>query len=217
MEKTMTIYAEALISNRNFKSARINGESVGVTAARVWIAAVKAALIPAYTVYKYRFDHMGDAEKVAACEQSALYDALHTVLDFVGEVNGAKLNAHNIAENVISCAVRFRVIDTSDDMAHARCERNIARKRLNDDETPENQSTYDKWVNECARLEALPGNCKRIVEIQSESTFVRNVELMLGDAILKQSLRPVEEILAERAAIKAARDAKRKANKAAKK
>ena len=217
MEKTMTIYAEALMSNRNFKSARINGESVGVTAARVWIAAVKAVLIPAYTVYKYRFDHMGDAEKVAACEQSALYDALHTVLDFVGEVNGAKLNAHNIAENVISCAVRFRVIDTSDDMAHARCERNIARKRLNDDETPENQSTYDKWVNECARLEALPGNCKRIVEIQSESTFVRNVELMLGDAILKQSLRPVEEILAERAALKAARDAKRKANKAAKK
>ena len=217
MEKTMTIYAEALMSNRNFKSARINGESVGVTAARVWIAAVKAALIPAYTVYKYRFDHMGDAEKVAACEQSALYDALHTVLDFVGEVNGAKINAHNIAENVISCAVRFRVIDTSDDMAHARCERNIARKRLNDDETPENQSTYDKWVNECARLEALPGNCKRIVEIQSESTFVRNVELMLGDAILKQSLRPVEEILAERAALKAARDAKRKANKAAKK
>ena len=87
MEKTMSIYADALMSNREFKSARINGESVGVTAARVWIAAVKAALIPAYTVYKYRFDHMGDAEKVAACDQSALYDALHTVLNFVGEVN----------------------------------------------------------------------------------------------------------------------------------
>lgn len=217
MEKTMSIYAEALMSNREFKSARINGESVGVTAARVWIAAVKTVLIPAYTVYKYRFDHMGDTEKVAACDQSALYDALHNVLNFVGEVNGAKLNAHNVAENVISCAVRFRVIDTSEEMSHAHCERNIARKRLNDDETPENQTVYDKWVNECARLEALPGNCKRIVEIQSETTFVRNVELMLGDAILRQSLRPVEEILAEKAALKAARDAKRKANKAAKK
>lgn len=217
MEKTMSIYAEALMSNREFKSARINGESVGVTAARVWIAAVKAVLIPAYTVYKYRFDHMGDTEKVAACDQTALYDALHNVLNFVGEVNGAKLNAHNVAENVISCAVRFRVIDTSEEMSHAHCERNIARKRLNDDETPENQTVYDKWVDECARLEALPGNCKRIVEIQSETTFVRNVELMLGDAILRQSLRPVEEILAEKAALKAARDAKRKANKAAKK
>ena len=217
MNQTMSIYADALMSNREFKSARINGESVGVTAARVWIAAVKSMLIPAYSVYKYRFDHMGDAEKVAACDQSALYDALHTVLNFVGEVNGAKLNAHNIAENVISCAVRFRVIDTSDEMAHAHCERNIARKRLNNDETPENQSAYDKWVDECARLEALPGNCKRIVEIQSEPTFVRNVELMLGDAILKQSLRPVEEILAEKATLKAARNAKRKANKAAKK
>lgn len=217
MEKTMSIYAEALVSNREFKSARINGEIVGVTAARVWIAAVKAMLIPAYTVYKYRYDHMGDAEKAATVNQSALYDALHVVLNFIGDVNGAKLNAANIAESAISCAVRFRVIDTSEEMAHAHCERNIARKRLNNDDTPENQSAYDKWADECARLENLPGNCKRIVEIQSESTFTRNVELMLGDAILKQSLRSVEDIQAEKAALKAARDAKRRANKNSKK
>lgn len=213
MEKTMSIYAEALVSNREFKSARINGESVGVTAARVWIAAVKAILIPAYSVYKYRFDHMGDAENVAPCNQSPLYDALHVVLGLIDDVNGAKLNAANIAENVIACAVRFRVIDTSEEMAHAHCEKRLAFKALNDDDTPEHQSNYDKWVDECKRLESLPGNCKRIVELQSDATFVRNVELMLGDAILKQSLRPVEDILAEKAALKAARDAKRRANK----
>lgn len=213
MEKTMSIYAEALVSNREFKYARINGESVGVTAARVWIAAVKSMLIPAYTVYKYRYDHMGDAEKAATVDQSALYDTLHTVLNFIGNVNGTKLNAYNMAESIISCAVRFRVIDTSDDMAHAHCERRAALKALNDNDTPEHQANYDRWADECTRLENLPGNCKRIVEIQSESTFVRNVELMFGDAILKQSLRPVDEILAERAAIKAVRDAKRKANK----
>ena len=216
MEKTMSIYAEALVSNREFKSARINGESVGVTASRVWIASVKSMLIPAYAVYKYRYDHMGDAEKAATVDQSALYDALHNVLNFVGEVNGAKLNAYNMAESIISCAVRFRVIDTSDAMAHAHCERNIARKRLNNDDTPENQAAYDKWADECARLENLPGNCKRIVEIQSESAFVRNVELMFGDAILKQSLRSVEDIQAEKAALKSARAEKRKANKQAK-
>lgn len=213
MEKTMSIYAEALVSNREFKSARINGESVGVTASRVWIAAVKSMLIPAYTIFKYRYDHMGDSEKAATIDQSALYDALHVVLSLIDEINGAKLNAFNIAESVISCAVRFRVIDTSEEMAHAHCERNIARKRLNNDDTPENQSAYDKWVDECSRLENLPGNCKRIVEIQSESTFTRNVELMLGDAILKQSLRSVEDIQAEKAALKAARAEKRKANK----
>lgn len=217
MEKTMSIYAETLVSNREFKSARINGEIVGVTAARVWIAAVKSMLIPAYSVYKYRYDHMSDAEKAATVDQSALYDALHVVLNFVGDVNGAKLNAANIAENVIACAVRFRVIDTSEEMAHARCEKRLALKALNDDETPEHQSIYDKWADECKRLESLPGNCKRIVEIQSESTFVRNVELMLGDAILKQSLRPVEDILAEKAALKAARADKRRANKNSKK
>ena len=170
-------------------------------------------LIPAYTVYKYRYDHMGDAEKAATVDQSALYDALHTVLNFIGDVNGAKLNAYNMAESIVSCAVRFRVIDTSDAMAHAHCERRSALKALNDSDTPEHKANYDKWADECPRLENLPGNCKRIVEIQSESTFVRNVELMFGDAILKQSLRPVDEILAEKAALKAARDAKRKANK----
>ena len=102
-------------------------------------------------------------------------------------------------------------------MAHARCEKRLALKALNDDETPEHQSIYDKWADECKRLESLPGNCKRIVEIQSESTFVHNVELMLGDAILKQSLRPVEDILAEKAALKAARADKRRANKNSKK
>lgn len=217
MEKTMSIYAEALVSNREFKSARINGESVGVTAARVWIAAVKAMLMPAYSVYKYRFDHMGDAEKVAPYNQSPLYDALHVVLGLIDDVNGAKLNAANIAENVIACAVRFRVIDTSEEMAHAHCEKRLALKALNDNDTPEHQSNYDKWNDECKRLESLPGNCKRIVELQSDATFVRNVELMLGDAVLKQSLRPVEDILAEKAALKAARDAKRRANKNSKK
>lgn len=216
MEKTMSIYAEALVSNREFKSARINGESVGVTASRIWIASVKSMLIPAYTIFKYRYDHMGDSEKAATIDQSGLYDALHVVLGLIDEVNGAKLNAFNIAESVISCAVRFRVIDTSEEMAHAHCERNIARKRLNNDDTPENQSVYDKWADECSRLENLPGNCKRIVEIQSESTFTRNVELMLGDAILKQSLRSVEDIQAEKAALKAARAEKRRNNKQAK-
>ena len=213
MKKTMSIYAEALVSNREFKSARINGESVGVTASRVWIASVKAMLIPAYAVYKYRYDHMGDAEKAATVDQSALYDALHTVLNFIGDVNGAKLNAYNMAESIVSCAVRFRVIDTSDEMAHAHCERRSALKALNDNDTPEHQANYDKWADECTRLENLPGNCKRVVEIQSESTFVRNVELMFGDAILKQSLRSVEDIQAEKDALKAERAKKRKANK----
>ena len=213
MEKTMSIYAESLVSNREFKSARINGEIVGVTAARVWIAAVKSMLIPAYSIYKYRYDHMSNTEKTAPVNQSPLYDALRVVLNFVGDVNGAKLNAANIAENVIACAVRFRVIDTSEDMAHARCEKRLALKALNDDDTPEHQTNYDKWAEECKRLESLPGNCKRIVEIQTESAFVRNVELMLGDAILKQSLRSVDDILAEKAALKQARADRRRANK----
>lgn len=213
---TMSIFAEALINNREYKSMRINGEAVGVSNAREWIAAVKALRIPAYAIREYRYNHMGDAETAAPCDQSTLYAALKNVLEMVGEVNGAKLDAFNCAEEIISSAMRFRVIDTSDAMAHAHAMRKSAKEALSDDESDENQAEYDKWDNECKRLEALPGNCKKIPDIQSEGTFVRNVEMLLGDAIKKQHAKSVAQIQAEIAEKEAQRKAKAKANKQAK-
>ena len=222
MNKTMSIYAEALISNREYKNARIDGNSVGVENARKWSASVKACLYPAYSVFKDSYDEMtSTSELVARTKMNALYDALRPVCELVGEVNGDKINAKVVAEILVGQSVRFRTIDTSKDMAHARCEYKLAKKALEDaDENADIkklQTAIENAQAEVKRLEALPGNCKRIAEIQSESTFVRNVEVVLGDAILKQTMRPVEDILAEKAARKAERDAKRKANKNAKK
>ena len=217
MSKTMSIYAEALISNREYKNARVNGEAVGVTNARNWSAMVKACLIPAYTVRKYRYDNMGNAEAVASCDQSALYDAIRPIVNLIGEVNGDKLNAVNVAEEFIAQSIRFRAIDTSNEMAHARCELKSAREAMAENETAETIAKHDECKAEVKRLEALPGNCKRIAEIQSESAFIKAVEIALGDAINKQALRPVDEILAEKSAREAERKAKRKANKLAKK
>lgn len=220
---TMSIFAETLISNREFKNARVNGVAVGVTNARLWANAVKAMRIPAYAVRKYRYDNMGNAENVAPCDQSALYAAIRNVLDLVGEVNGDKLNPVNIAEEVIALSVRFRVIDITPEMAHARFEARKAKSAL--DKYEGNDTDYiaqlENKVEVCKSivtdLEAMPGNCKRITEIQSESAFVKAVEIVLGDAITKQTLRPVDEILAEKAAKEAERKAKRKANKLSKK
>ena len=214
---TMSIYAEALSVNRDLKNGRINGESVGVANSRLWVASVKASLIPAYAVRKYRYDNMGNSVEVPSCDMSALYDAIRPIIKLIGEVNGDTLNEVNVAEEFVSQSIRFRVIDTSEAMAHAHSERRIAKNTLNDNPTEENQSAYDKWDIECKRLEAIPGNCKRIPAIQSETAFVKAIEIALGDAITKQTLRPVEDILAEKAAREAERKAKRKANKLAKK
>ena len=214
---SMSIFAEALVSNRDYKNAKVNGEAVGVVNARNWSASVKAIRIPAYKVREYRYAHMGDAEVVAQYDQTALYTALAPVIDAIGVVNGAKLNARNVAEEIIANVVRVRAIDTSDEMAHARCELKEARKAKEEEETDETIANFDQWKAEVARLESLPGNCKKIVEIKPESTFVKDVEIILGDAIRKQTLKTAEQVAAEEEAKRQARRAKTKAKKQAKK
>lgn len=213
---TMTIYAEALISNREYKSARINGEAVGVNNARAWANTVKAMRLPAYAIRVYRHDHMGDKEAVKACDMSPLFAELVKVVDMVGVVNGAKLSASNLAEEIVANAVRFRTIDTSKEMAHARCEKKLAKKALEEEESEDLQAEFDKWDAEVKRLEGLPGNCKKVVEIQSESAFVKAVEILLGDAITKQTMKSAEEVAAEEEAKRQARREKTKAKKQAK-
>lgn len=213
----LSIFAEALMSNRDFKNARVNGEAVGVANSRTWIAAIKAIRIPAYAIRVYRYNHMGDAETATPCDQSALYGAIRPVLDMIGAVNGAKLDAHNVAEEIISNATRFRVIDITPEMAHARCELREARKYMNEEETEETVAAYEAAKAEVERLEGIAGNCKKIAEIQSESAFVKAVEILLGDAILKQSMKSAEQVAAEEEAKKADRKARAKARKAAKK
>lgn len=213
----MTIIAEALVDNREYKNVRINGEAVGVKNARKWIAAVKAIRIPAYGVRVYRYNNMGEAGEVPVCDETPVYDAIAPILEMIGEVNGAKLNARNIAEEIISVALRFRVIDITNEMAHARAEYRKARKAANEDENEETLAALEAAKAEVERLEGEPGNCKRIAEIVSEGAFVKAVEILLGDAIKKQALKSADEVAAEEEAKRAARRDAKKAKKAAKK
>ena len=214
---TMSIFAQALIDNTEYKNARINGVAVGVANARLWANTVKAVRIPAYAVRVYRFNNMGNSDTVAPCDQTALYNALKPMLELVGEVNGAKLDAFNVAEEIISNAMRFRVIDITPEMAHARNEMRIAKKAMNEDENEETIAEFEKWNEEVKRLEGEPGNCKRIPEIASETAFVKAVETLLGNAITKQQAKSAEEVAAEEEAKRAARRAKTAAKRAAKK
>lgn len=213
--KNMSIFAEALADNREYKNARVNGEAVGVANARKWSAAVKACRIPAYSIRAYRYNHMGEAEAVSACDQTALYNALAPVLEMVGEVNGAKLNARNVAEEIISAALRFRVIDITVEMAHARNEYRKARKAMDENENAETIAACEARKAEVKALEEQPGNCKRIAEIVSEGAFVKSVEILLGDAIKKQALKSAEEVMAEEEARKAEKKTRKQAKRQA--
>ena len=132
MGKTTTIYAEALADNRNYKNARMDGKTIGVSESRTWNNAVKALRIPAYTVAQYRHANISNADIATPCDLSPLYAALHTVLDLVGEVNGAKLHAENIAEIVIANASRIRNIDLTVEMVNARYFKKTSEKALED-------------------------------------------------------------------------------------
>lgn len=217
MENKMTIFAEALADNRNYKNARIDGKSVGVVNARTWSNAVKALRYPAYAIRQYRHANLGNAETVAPCDTTALYTALRVVLDLVGVVNGAKLDTQNCAEEIISNASRIRTIDISNEMAQARCDKKSAKTAMDEDENEDTIKAYEDICAEVERLESEPGNCKKIIEIQTESAFVKAVELLLGDAITKQTMKTLEEVQAEEEAKRQARRAKTAAKKAQKK
>lgn len=217
MKKTTTIYAEALSDNRNYKNARMDGKTIGVSESRTWNNAVKAMRYPAYAIAQYRHANLANTEVVAPCDLSPLYTALRAVLDLVGEVNGAKLHAENIAEVVIANASRIRTIDISNEMATARYEKRQAKKALDEDDTVENQTAYDNAKAEVERLESEPNNCKKLFEINAESAFVKAVEIALGDAINGQCMKTAEQVQAEEEAKRQARRAKTAEKKKAKK
>lgn len=240
--KTLSIYAEALSVNREFKNAKIDGQTVGVANAKTWRNAVKALLIPAYRIAAYRHDHMGDSTEVAPIDMGDFYAKLREVLALVGEVNGAKLFAENIAEGIISASKRWRVIDITPEMADARSNYRIAKKAMEDPASVKGITAIDDdkkaflekltavlddeealatFVDDCKaeveRLEGIAGNCKKLFENQGENPFVKEVEMLLGDAINGQLAKSVETILAEMEAKRQARRAKTAAKKASKK
>ena len=210
---TMSIFAEALIDAKDYKKgkARISGDTVGVANFKMWRTAIINLLHPAYAIASYNHDHMGDAETVEPCDMSDFFKYLHVVIDMIGTVNGVKLDIANTATVIIPKAMKDKTIDLTEEMAHAHCERTIARKKKNADETPENVAEYEKWRDECIRLESLPGNCKTHATIVSKSVFINEVEHLFSEAITAQKAKTLDEIMAE----EKAKEEKRKASKKA--
>lgn len=215
--KKMSIYAEALADNRDYKNARIDGKTVGVREYRMWKKALADLRKPAYAIRQYRHDTMMQVEDATPADTAPFFTALHAVLSLIGEVNGAKINAANCAEEIIAQASRIRVIDITPEMAHARLEKRVAKREMGEDENEDTIKAYEDACAEVERLEGEAGNCRKLFEIQAESAFIKAVEVILGDAIIGQTMKTLDEVMAEEEARRQARRAATKAKRAAKK
>ena len=229
MNKTMSIYAQALTANKQFAKNVVNAKTLGFSEYRTWKKALVEALHSAYAVAEYRYNNMGNKDAAQAFDLSALYGAIRPIIALIGEVNGDTLNPVNVAEMFVAKSMTFRKISTSTEHAHAVCNRDTARRAYNSAEQGEMsdkdfaakmarlEKAWDDADAEVKRLEDIAGNCKNIPTIVSEGSFVSAIQEALGDAITKQNARPLADILAEKAAKEQARKDKRRANKNAKK
>ncbi len=215
-----TLIAQALADNNEFKKEHITPKTLGDYAlAREWRNALKATRLPAYRIAEKRHNAMSKVEE-ESIDQSALYTALKPVLDLIGEINGHKLNAKNVAETIIGESHRIVVKDYNADLADARIDLRRAKIDEKNAETDADLETAtaekERLEDEIARLEAIPGNCKKQYDIRTETTFINAVEFLLGEAVTGQLAKSADEIAAEIKAKEDARKAKSKARRQAK-
>lgn len=209
-----TVFVDALRESKRYKSMRITGEVVGVANALAYKNALLSVWAEAYKIRYAQHINMGKSAS-ATMDKTAYYNAVKSLLSLIGEVNGDTLNTKNVAEELLSEAITYRTIATSDEMSHAYNMRQIARKAFKSGDGDED--TYTHWANECKRLEALPDNAKKIPVHTKETAFVSKATLYLADAVTSQEMKSYDEVVAEREARKAAQAERRKARKDAKK
>lgn len=229
MSNTMSIYAQALLHNKKFAKNVINAKNLGFSEYCTWKKALVDALHASYKVAEYRYNNMGKGGEVQSFDLSDLYASIRPIVRMIGEVNGDTLNPVNVAEIFVAKSLGKRKISTSEEHAHAVCNKDTARKALNNAEQgtmsdkdfaariARLQKNFDDADAEVKRLEDMPGHCKFIATIVSEGAFVNAIQEALGDAIDGQMARPMADILAEKEAKAQNRKDKRRANKNAKK
>lgn len=212
----MNIYAQSLSTIAQTKSVKLNGSLCGTPADFLKLkSAIAAIRMPAYSVYLRRFNN-AKSNTVNTIDLSALYTSTRALCDLLGEINGAPIHPENVAELMVAQSFRVRVIDLTNEMAHAHAMLKVARDAYEEDQTDENSATLENWKTTCKALEMTPGNCRDQREAVTESTFVSKIARLMGAVINEQRAKSVEEIMAEEAARKEKRKAQAKARKAAK-
>lgn len=218
-----TTLAEALALNATmYKNRRISDDTVSdAQVVKTWKESVEALRLSAYAVAKCRHNNIF-AETKTDVSLDPVYDCIRPIIDLIGEVNGLKLSAEDCVEPIIGFSARYKSIDTTKEMAAARCKKESASRLLKqavkDGADPDVISALEASFKAKAEIvsdmEKIAGNCRQEFTIATESAFMKSMEHLFGDAVAKQAAKSTEEIKAEIEAKKAERKARKAAKKA---
>ena len=228
MEKTMSIY-EAIVAGsavKNNRAALVNSKNVDIKDFANWKVAEDTAFraFYEYADARRKAARMGENAKVDKAITDNAFNALRAILAIVGEVNGHKLIANEAMLNDLAGASRVEVKELIGEALTQKSVRDNLKKQVDGIHAGMNPEYVEKVQHdyEVARIHfnelcKLEGSCKTETVRVKKNQFYVALETGLAQIIKEQNATPWEVLDARDANIKAERDAKRRANKNAKK
>lgn len=226
--KTMSIY-EALtrgLSVKNNGSARISTKAVSIDLYASWKVAEDSAYeaFYRYADARRKTAHMGENATIDAEVTSNAFKALRNLLTLIGEVNGHKLMANNAMLDDLASASMCEVKELKGEALTQKSVVDNLKAQYNDIHAGMNPEYVEKITTDYevakvrfAELCKLEDSCDTKTARVKINAFRSALETKLAKIVNKQDAMTWEELDARDSAIKAERDAKRKANKNAKK
>lgn len=220
-----TTLINALVFNNRFATAKLNAEQLSPENFTQWKNFVDALHRTAYTVYAY-CENNGLKVENASVDKAPIYNALRSILDFIGEVNEHKLYANEASAIAIIGYAGKRGYENSNALKDVLDELAFENAKLNrENKAPNGKEAYIASIE--ARIEELearktellaqPDNRIKAPTKTSATSFRLDFERYIARVIVGQQAKSLEELDAEEAARKEARKEKAKARKAAKK
>ena len=210
-------YAEMLLINKKFASAKANKKDLGVDFA-AWDTATHTLYNAAYDVASKRYNGTGSV-------YGAVYEGLKGVYALIGELeNGATLKCDpNTANTVIAFAGGMKTLKSErmDALMHDRSAAKKERETLLNTNGSSKKS-IDTLTAKIAKLDKAIEKEKekewatwKDFKPVSFGTFEKNLEVYLADMIEQRKAMTLEELKAEKEAKKAEKKARKAEKKAA--
>ena len=199
-----------------------DGTTVGVANATAYKSALVEILHKGYNYCDKSMRIITDSKATVSDEvKNDYFAAVRSLIALIGEVNGDTLNTKALADILLgkTCKKDSKPVALTDEGAHCLSMLAEARKAVNkaEEPTPEQLAEKKKWEDEFKRLNTEGGNFRNKPVMVAERVFIGEATMYLSNAITKQFMLPIEEVIAAKEARKAELKAKRTARKSAKK
>lgn len=223
---TNTALVEALQYNNRFASVKVDGEQIGVEAFAQWKTLITDLHRASYRAYVI-CENSGLKAESTSIDKTDIFNAIRTILNLIGEVNGHKLVANaEMAIAMISYSGRRGNVDAPElqlclsRLSNAKKEYtkyqaiNVKDANYKAKKLAEMEQTIAALEEEKSTLLATADMRHKQPTITSFNAFRLDVEHFLARVIDGQLAKTLEELDAEAEARKADRAARAKARKA---